>query len=137
MQVILSQALSLFLHGTTARSVVAYAVGTHGLAQNCSPSKQLAAGTDYEAANIAAAIKAGYAVLISDYAGYTTGGTPTYMSGKSQGNALLDLVLAATQIPNVGISSTSKVGIWGKAKSALTLPAPLKLNAKRVNYLML
>ena len=62
--------------GTTARSVVAYAVGTHGLAQNCSPSKQLAAGTDYEAANIAAAIKAGYAVLISDYAGYTTGGTP-------------------------------------------------------------
>ena len=106
--------------GTTARSVVAYAVGTHGLAQNCSPSKQLAAGTDYEAANIAAAIKAGYAVLISDYAGYTTGGTPTYMSGKSQGNALLDLVLAATQIPNVGISSTSKVGIWGYSQGGQT-----------------
>ena len=42
------------------------------------------------------------------------------MSGKSQGNALLDLVLAATQIPNVGISSTSKVGIWGYSQGGQT-----------------
>jgi hypothetical protein len=55
--------------GTGPRPVVLYAVGTHGLATKCAPTRQLAAGTDYEAANIAAALKAGYAVLVTDYQG--------------------------------------------------------------------
>ena len=96
-----------------ARPIVSYAVGTHGLAQPCAPSQQLAAGTDYENANIAAALNAGYAVLVTDYAGYTTGNTPTYLAGSSQGRAVLDIVKAAAQIPSVGIKASAKTAIWG------------------------
>ncbi|TAL26747.1 MAG: Triacylglycerol lipase [Aquabacterium sp.] len=97
----------------TPRPIVSYAVGTHGLAQPCAPSQQFAAGTDYENANIVAALNAGYAVLVTDYAGYTTGNTPTYLAGSSQGRAVLDIVKAAAQIPNVGIKATAKTAIWG------------------------
>jgi pimeloyl-ACP methyl ester carboxylesterase len=99
--------------GSGDRPVISYAVGTHGLAQPCAPSLQLAGGTDYETANINAALKAGYAVLVTDYAGYTTGDTPTYLAGASQGNAVLDIVKAASQIPSVGISASAKTAIWG------------------------
>lgn len=99
--------------GGGERPVVSYAVGTHGLAQRCAPSLQLTQGKDYEAANIAAALKAGYAVLVSDYQGYTNGATPTYLAGVSQGNAVLDIVRAATQVPSSGITSAARVAIWG------------------------
>lgn len=104
----------------TARPVISYAVGTHGLAQGCAPSIQLAAGTDYETANIVAALKAGYAVLVSDYAGYTNGGTPTYLAGQSQGHAALDIVRAASQIPFGGVSANAKVGLWGYSQGGQT-----------------
>jgi len=99
--------------GSGERPVVSYAVGTHGLAQRCAPSLQLNQGKDYEAANISAALKAGYAVLVSDYQGYTTGATPTYLAGASQGNAVLDMVRAATQVPLSGTTRSAKVAIWG------------------------
>ena len=99
--------------GGGERPIVSYAVGTHGLAQPCAPSLQLAGGTDYETANIAAALKAGYAVLVTDYAGYTNGSTPTYLVGASQGNAVLDIVRAASQVPSVGLSATARTAIWG------------------------
>lgn len=99
--------------GTGERPVIGYAVGTHGLAQGCAPSVQMAKGTDYENANIAAALKAGYAVLVSDYSGYTTGAVPTYMTGASQGHAVLDIFTAATQIPGSGVSANAKSAIWG------------------------
>lgn len=99
--------------GPGPRPILAYAVGTHGLAQPCAPSLQLAAGSDYESANIAAALNAGYAVVVSDYAGYTNDATPTYLAGASQGNAVLDIVKAATQIPSLGLQPSTKVAIWG------------------------
>jgi hypothetical protein len=99
--------------GTGARPVILYAVGTHGLAQKCAPSLQLAGGTDYEAANINAALKAGYAVLVTDYQGYLTGDAATYLAGKSQGQAVLDIFKAAQGIPGSGIDAKAKVGVWG------------------------
>jgi len=99
--------------GGGERPVISYAVGTHGLAQRCAPSLQMNQGKDYESANIAAALAAGYAVLVSDYQGYTNGAVPTYLAGASQGNAVLDIVRAATQVPLSGITSSAKVAIWG------------------------
>ncbi len=99
--------------GSGPRPIMSYAVGTHGLAQGCAPSLQLANGTDYETANIVAALKAGYAVLVTDYQGYTNGATPTYLAGASQGHAVLDIVRAAAQIPGAGLSLSSKVALWG------------------------
>ncbi|PKM21385.1 MAG: Triacylglycerol lipase, partial [Gammaproteobacteria bacterium HGW-Gammaproteobacteria-14] len=106
--------------GGGARPVIGYAVGTHGLAQGCAPSLRLAQGNDYEAANIAAVAQAGYAVLISDNPGYTTGATPTYLAGRSQAQAKLDLFRAASQIPAAGISSSAKAAIWGYSQGGQT-----------------
>ncbi|HAG94285.1 MAG: Triacylglycerol lipase [Pseudomonadales bacterium] len=105
--------------GTGSRPVLSYAVGTHGLGQRCAPSLQLAAGTDYEQANIAAAINRGYAVLITDNAGYTNGDTPTYLAGESQAHAAVDIVTAATQIPEAGIVD-DQVAIWGYSQGGQT-----------------
>jgi hypothetical protein len=106
--------------GSGTRPVVSYAVGTHGLAQGCAPSMQLARGSDYENANIAAAVRAGYAVLVSDNPGYTTGDTPTYLAGKAQGQAVLDIIQAATQVPGSGITSSSRTAIWGYSQGGQT-----------------
>jgi hypothetical protein len=99
--------------GGGERPVILYAMGTHGLGNDCAPSKHLTLGKDYEAANIALALKEGYAVLISDYAGYTNGGRPSYMAGPAQGRNVLDIFKAATQIPGAGVSSSAKIAIWG------------------------
>ena len=106
--------------GSGVRPVISYAVGTHGLAQDCAPSLQMAKGSDYENANLSAALNAGYAVLVTDNPGYTTGDTPTYMTGASQGHALLDIFKAATQIPNAGISANAKDAIWGYSQGGQT-----------------
>jgi hypothetical protein len=99
--------------GTGDRPIISYAVGTHGLNQRCAPSLQMQQGTDYENANILAALKQGYAVVVSDYAGYTTGNSPTYLAGQSQGHAVLDIITAAKQIPSVGLAATAQSAVWG------------------------
>ena len=104
---------SLYNYGLTARPIISYAVGTHGLVQSWAPSIQLENGTDYENSNIAAALNRGYAVLITDNPGYTNNDVPSYMVGKAQGQAVLDIVTAALQIPNISLKSYAKVGIWG------------------------
>ncbi|MGC4061145.1 MAG: lipase family protein [Aquabacterium sp.] len=106
--------------GSGPRPVMLYAIGTHGLANGCAPSRQFEAGTDYEAPNIVAALKAGYAVLAPDYAGYLNGQRSTFLAGKSQGQASLDLVRAALSIPTVGFTSASKIGIWGFSQGGQT-----------------
>lgn len=95
------------------RNVISYAFGTHGLAQRCAPSLQLAAGTDYENPNLVAALEAGHAVVATDYAGYTTGGRPSYIVGAAEGNAVLDIVRAASQVPNAGVSASAPTAVWG------------------------
>lgn len=106
--------------GGAHRPVITYAVGTHGLAQPCAPSLQLASGTDYEAANISAALGHGYAVLISDNPGYTNESPlPAYMVGKSQAHAALDIVAAAGGIPGA-IDPDANVAIWGYSQGGQT-----------------
>lgn len=95
------------------RPIISYAVGTHGLCQSCAPSLQLENGTDYENANIIMALEKGYAVLVTDNPGYTTGDIPTYMAGIAQGHAVLDIIKAASQIPSISISEQARIAIWG------------------------
>lgn len=104
---------TVFVPRSGVKGVILYAIGTHGLGVQCAASRQLLAGTDYETANIAAALKAGYAVLVTDYAGYTSGKRPSYMVGESEGRNVLDIFKAAQQIPNSGVKASSKVAIWG------------------------
>ncbi|MDF1763565.1 MAG: lipase family protein, partial [Oleibacter sp.] len=106
--------------GAGERPTLSYAVGTHGLAQGCAPSKQIAAGTDYEAENIRAALANGYAVLVTDYEGYTTGDAPTYLAGESQAHAALDIFRAAAQIPDAGLSLSAPSAVWGFSQGGQT-----------------
>ncbi len=96
-----------------ARPVLSYAFGSHGLAQECAPSLQMGAGTDYETANVVAALEEGYAVVATDYVGYTTGATPTYIIGAAEGHAVLDIVTAAAQVPGSGVSADAPAAVWG------------------------
>lgn len=94
-------------------NVVIYCPATQGFSQKCAPSFQLRAGNYWENDNIIAILKAGYAVLISDYPGYTTGGYPSYCNAHNQGHAALDIFKASRQIPHSPFSHSDKVVTWG------------------------
>jgi hypothetical protein len=95
------------------RPVVDLAVGTQGLSQKSAPSEQLTNGGDYEDSNVEDVLKKGYIVDVTDYAGYTNGGTPDYIVGESEGHAVLDIAKAATEIPGAGVSSSAETATWG------------------------
>ncbi len=94
-------------------NVVVYCAHTQGLGQKCAPSFQFRAGNYWENDNIIAILKAGYAVLISDYPGYTIGGYPSFCNGFNQGYDALDIVKASRQIPYSPFSKFDKVVFWG------------------------
>ena len=101
--------------GTGTRPVVSFHFGTLGLGPQCAFSKQLAGAyqDEYEGDQIAAILNAGWAVAATDDIGYLDGQTHTYMAGRNMGHATLDVVRAAFQVPSVGLSTTTKVGLWG------------------------
>src|SRR5271154_1537804 len=99
--------------GKGPRPVVTIGIGTQGLAHECAPSLQMAAGTEYDGGAIIAALKAGYAVTITDYQGYTNGAVPTYIDGKAEGQSVLDIVRAARQLPGSGVTEAAPVIAWG------------------------
>ena len=99
--------------GSGPRPVVDFGVGTQGLSQASAPSEQLVAGTDYENGDIIDALGKGWAVVVTDYAGYTNNSVPDYIVGPSEGHAMLDAFSAATQIPGVGVNASAPVAIWG------------------------
>jgi hypothetical protein len=99
--------------GSGPRPVVTYAEGTQGLGHQCAPSIQIAGGTEYDGGAIIASLRKGYAVVVTDYPGYTNGAVPPYIAGKAEGHAVLDIVKAAQQLPGAGISASAPVVIWG------------------------
>lgn len=101
--------------GPGARPVVSFHFGTLGLGTQCAFSKQLAGAyqDEYEGDQIAAILKAGWAVAATDDIGYLDGGTHTYMVGRNMGHATLDAVRAAFRVPGAGLNSRTKVGLWG------------------------
>lgn len=101
--------------GRGSRPVVAFNPGTLGLGSQCAFSKQLAGAfqDEYEGENIAALLKAGYAVAATDGAGYLDGRTHPYVSGTDAGHALLDIARSASAIPGSGLDPRTKVGLWG------------------------
>ncbi len=101
--------------GPGTRPVVSFHFGTLGLGPQCAFSRQLAGAyqDEYEGDQIAAILKAGWAVAATDDIGYLTGRTHTYMVGHNAGHATLDAVRAAFRVPGAGLSSGAKVGVWG------------------------
>lgn len=89
-----------------------YAVGTQGLGNQCAPSRQLAAGSEYEGAFLKGLRARGYAVTVTDYEGLGTEGVHTYivrgpvgLAGYSQGGGASASAaeLAPTYAPELNI----------------------------------
>lgn len=99
--------------GKGSRPVVTVGIGTQGIAPQCAPSKQLVAGTEYDGSAIIDSLKAGYAVAVTDYQGYTNGAIPTYTAGRAEGQAVLDIVRAARQLPGASLSESDPTYAWG------------------------
>jgi predicted alpha/beta hydrolase len=99
--------------GKGSRPVVTVGIGTQGIASKCAPSKQVVNGTEYDGSAIIDSLKAGYAVDLTDYQGYTNGAIPTYTAGKAEGQAVLDIVRAARQLPGSGLTESDPTYAWG------------------------
>ncbi|WP_158881806.1 lipase family protein [Amycolatopsis anabasis] len=99
--------------GKGPRPLVAYAMGTQGLGDQCAPSYHLRSGTEIEIAFLVQAMLKGWAVAVTDYEGLGTPGTHTYAVAQSEGRALLDVARAATRLPETGLTPASPVGAFG------------------------
>ncbi|WP_214109493.1 lipase family protein [Acrocarpospora catenulata] len=95
------------------RPVVGYAVGTHGLGDQCAPSRAMARGAELELTVMSLMLLKGWAVAVTDYEGLGTPGDHTYMAGRSQGQAVLDSVRAATRLPAAKVASGGPVLVMG------------------------
>ncbi|NUP03083.1 MAG: lipase [Nonomuraea sp.] len=96
-----------------ARPIVGYAVGTHGLGDQCAPSAGMSQGREAELALVSLFLLKGFAVAMTDYEGLGTPGTHTYMAGVSEGHAVLDSVRAAARVSGAGLSDRAPVAIMG------------------------
>jgi pimeloyl-ACP methyl ester carboxylesterase len=80
---------------TRVRSLVGYAIGTHGIGDAAAPSRLLPRGYEWEAGMMAMALARGWALAITDYQGLGTPGDHTYMVGRALGPNVLDAMRAA------------------------------------------
>ena len=94
------------------RPVLAWAHGTWGVADKCTPS----ASPTFFAATPAlnAAIARGYVVVATDYAGLGTPQPHPYLIGGSAARSVLDAVRAARSIPESGASN--RFAVWGESQ---------------------
>ena len=99
--------------GVGQRPVVAFNVGTQGLGDHCAPSRQLAAGTEYEGGFLSGLLARGYGVVVTDYEGLGTPGVHSYLSREVTGRAVLDGIRAAQRLPEAGLPDAGPVAIMG------------------------
>jgi pimeloyl-ACP methyl ester carboxylesterase len=83
--------------------VITWAHGTTGIADQCAPSRDSKANaahglTAYAYPLLQRWLKAGYALVRTDYEGLGTPGDHPYLNGRSEGYAVLDAVRAARRL---------------------------------------
>lgn len=114
-------------NGRGERPLVAYAVGTQGLGDDCAPSRTLGEGLEYEGPAIAGLLARGYSVVVTDYEGLGTEDLHTYMMRESQAHTVLDSIRAAQRLPGSGASPTSPVAITGYSQGGGAAAAAAEL----------
>jgi pimeloyl-ACP methyl ester carboxylesterase len=115
--------------GSGPRPVIAYAVGTQGVGDNCAPSKSIARDGSYESGNLQLLLDQGWAVAVTDYEGLGTPGDHTYIVRAAEGHAVLDMVRAAQRLPGSGVAANAPVGIWGYSQGGQAAAAAAELEA--------
>lgn len=94
------------------RPVLAWAHGTWGVADKCTPS---ASPNFFKATPVLEnAIARGYVVVATDYEGLGTDGPHPYLVGGSAARSVLDAVRAAQAIPEAGASG--RFAVWGESQ---------------------
>ncbi|GAA2807864.1 lipase family protein [Saccharopolyspora taberi] len=99
--------------GEGPRPVIGFATGTQGLGDQCAPSRQMAAGSEYEGMFISGLLLRGYGVVVTDYEGLGTPGLHTYAVRAAQGHAVLDAVRAAQRLPEADLADDGPVAVGG------------------------
>lgn len=92
------------------RPLVSYAVGGHGMGEQCTPSIQFNEGTQFETSVIGAYLLQGWAVVLTDYQRRPE---HTFVNSKMAGHAVLDAARAAPQISGARLTTQNPVGISG------------------------
>lgn len=94
------------------RPVITWAHGTHGIADQCAPSRT--ADMVSRLPSIGKLVSQGYVVVATDYEGLGTPGTHPYLVGESEAHGVLDIVRAAQQIRETDANDTTFV--WGQSQ---------------------
>lgn len=93
------------------RTVLSWAHGTTGIADECAPSKDPAsAGT----ALMAPFLERDLVVVATDYEGLGTPGRHPYLAGESEGRGVLDIARAVQQVDAAGVAE--RLLIWGHSQ---------------------
>jgi pimeloyl-ACP methyl ester carboxylesterase len=119
--------------------VISYAHGTTGIADQCAPSRDTPSNgahglTAYAYPLLQRWLKAGYAVVRTDYEGLGTPGDHPYLNGRTEGAAVLDAARAARKLDTrlgkrlviAGHSQGGQAALWA-ASLAHKLTPELKL----------
>lgn len=93
------------------RPVISWAHGTHGIADNCAPSRT--ADMVSRLPSIGKLVAQGYVVVATDYEGLGTPGTHPYLVGESEAHGVLDIARAAQQLP---VNASNKTFVWGQSQ---------------------
>lgn len=96
--------------GGGRRPLVTYALGTHGMGPQCTPSVQFRQGAQPELGVITNYLARGWAVVVTDYQRLPN---HTYVNSKASGQAVLDAARAAARVSGSGLTSANPVGISG------------------------
>lgn len=102
-----------------ALPVIAYSSTTVGLGNQCAASKQLTGGLlggfvdDIEITAVSSLLDEGAVVALSDGVGYLNGQTHTYVVGRNNGHAQLDIARAASRLPGAGLAARPRVALAG------------------------
>ena len=115
--------------GEGSRPIVSVGVGTRGLSDDCAPSWTMSQGWDYEAAEYVMMLERGWAVAVTDMVGLGTPGLHTYEVGREQGTAMLDIIRAASQLPEAGLDPKGPVGLMGYSQGGTTAAWGAQLEA--------
>lgn len=96
--------------------ILVYCSPFHGLGGYCAPSQLLAAGRDPDAVFICAALARGWTVAVPDGLGLgLTGlGPHQFLAGRAAAHAVLDLVRATCQLPELD-TDNGACAVWGYA----------------------
>ena len=97
---------------TAGRDIVAWAHGTSGIADECAPSTN--SWLFSSIAGLASMLKQGYVVAATDYQGLGGPGPHPYLVGPSAAHSVLDIVRAATEVPQA--SASNRFAVWGESQ---------------------